>query len=68
MKMLIDACFSGGLIEELLDALPRVVGTTTCTRKAGGRPPDVPRGRGTDTTAPRRTAGRGRTRFSWRVW
>ena len=32
----IDACFSGGLIEELLDALPNVVGTTTCTRKGYG--------------------------------
>jgi hypothetical protein len=32
----IDACFSGGLIEELLDALPHVVGTTTCTRKGYG--------------------------------
>ena len=32
----IDACFSGGLIEELLDSLPNVVGTTTCTRKGYG--------------------------------
>ena len=32
----IDACYSGGLIEELLDALPNVVGTTTCTRKGFG--------------------------------
>ena len=32
----IDACFSGGLIEELLDSIPRVVGTTTCTRKGFG--------------------------------
>ena len=32
----IDACFSGGLIEELLEALPNVVGTTTCTRKGYG--------------------------------
>ena len=32
----IDACFSGGLIEELLDALPHVVGSTTCTRKGFG--------------------------------
>ena len=28
--------FSGGLIEELLHSLPRVVGTTTCTRKGYG--------------------------------
>jgi hypothetical protein len=32
----IDACFSGGLIEELLDSLPNVMGTTTCTRKGYG--------------------------------
>ena len=32
----IDACYSGGLIEELLDSLPNVVGTTTCTRKGYG--------------------------------
>jgi hypothetical protein len=27
---------SGGIIEELLDALPSVIGTTTCTRKGYG--------------------------------
>lgn len=32
----IDACFSGGLIEELLTSLPNVVGTTTCTKKGYG--------------------------------
>ena len=32
----IDACYSGGLIEELLNSLPNVVGTTTCTRKGYG--------------------------------
>lgn len=32
----LDACFSGGLAAELLAALPRVVGTTTCTRKGYG--------------------------------
>jgi hypothetical protein len=32
----IDACFSGGLIEELLVAIPNIVGTTTCTRKGYG--------------------------------
>lgn len=32
----VDACYSGGLIEELLDSLPNVVGTTTCTRKGYG--------------------------------
>jgi hypothetical protein len=32
----LDACFSGGIIEELLDALPAVMGTTTCTRKGYG--------------------------------
>lgn len=36
LQMLIDACFSGGLIEELLEALPHVVGTTTCTKKGYG--------------------------------
>ena len=34
--MFIDACYSGGLIEELLDALPNVLGTTTCSRKGYG--------------------------------
>lgn len=31
-----DACFSGGIIEEVLEALPSVVGTTTCTRRGYG--------------------------------
>lgn len=32
----IDACLSGGIIEEVLDALPRVVGSTTATRAGFG--------------------------------
>ena len=32
----LDACFSGGIIEEVLEALPNVVGSTTCTRKGYG--------------------------------
>jgi hypothetical protein len=32
----LDACLSGGIIAEILDALPRVVGTTTATRAGFG--------------------------------
>ena len=32
----LDACFSGGLIEEVVSSLPWVVGTTTCSRKGYG--------------------------------
>ena len=32
----IDACFSGGFIPELVSMVPRIVGSTTCTRKGYG--------------------------------
>ena len=34
----IDACFSGGLIEEMVEAVAHVAGTTTCTQKGYIRP------------------------------
>ena len=39
----LDACFSGGIIEELVKCIPNVIGTTTCSKKGYGydenRPP-----------------------------
>lgn len=32
----LDACFSGGIVEELMSALPNAVGCTTCTRRGYG--------------------------------
>ena len=32
----LDACFSGGIIEELMSALPNAVGCTTCTERGYG--------------------------------